>query len=227
VLSDVLPTWDSLIAHAESWVARNGASAGFTRGVQDSFTERFSKHYDPSWAAAKLLDPRNIVKGSDGSYGLAFSSLTAQQLADATTCIVDLAGSAHASTVRNELTALRLEPMPEAMAASAEYIAAKDRNSVQRGMLRKFWGHSGAAYPGVAAAAIRLMSMHPTSCASERNWSLWGSVYNKSRNRLAIKRAEKLIFIRGNTANSEQLTEVDALLDLLEAEDEPAAAPSV
>lgn len=44
--------------------------------------------------------------------------------------------------------------------------------------------------------------MHVTTCASERNWSLWGATYTKARNRLAIERAEKLIFIRGNYNHS-------------------------
>jgi hypothetical protein len=33
---------------------------------------------------------------------------------------------------------------------------------------------------------VRLLSMHATSCASERNWSLWGSLYTQARNRQAI-----------------------------------------
>ncbi len=61
------------------------------------------------------------------------------------------------------------------------------------------WANSGSrAVLLVSQAAIRLLSMHTTSCASERNWSIWGSLYNKSRNRLALQRAEKLVFIRGN-----------------------------
>ncbi len=60
--------------------------------------------------------------------------------------------------------------------------------------------------------------MRPTICASERNWSLWGNVFTKSRNRLAITRAEKLI--RGNTAAAEQYNTCEDLMQLLEGEGE-------
>jgi hypothetical protein len=42
--------------------------------------------------------------------------------------------------------------------------------------------------------------MHTTSCASERNWYIWGHIYSKTRSRLAIERAEKLVFIKQNYA---------------------------
>ncbi len=63
--------------------------------------------------------------------------------------------------------------------------------------------------------------MHATSCANERNWSLWGNVFTKSRNRLGIEKAEKVIFIRGN---SDQVTVDDdnIMLSLLE-QPEPTA----
>jgi hypothetical protein len=58
------------------------------------------------------------------------------------------------------------------------------------------------------------------SCASERNWSLWGNVFTKKRTRLAITRAEKLTFIRGKTAAAEQYNTCEDLLQLLEGEGE-------
>jgi len=40
--------------------------------------------------------------------------------------------------------------------------------------------------------------MHPTACASEHNWSVWGQLYTKNRSRLALESAQKLICIRCN-----------------------------
>jgi hypothetical protein len=61
------------------------------------------------------------------------------------------------------------------------------------------WESYGAPrFPLLAKVAKRTLAMHATSCASERNWSLWGSVYTKARNQLAIERAAKLIYIREN-----------------------------
>ena len=53
-------------------------------------------------------------------------------------------------------------------------------------------------FPLIAAVAVRLLLFHATTCAAERNWPLWGNLYTKSRNRLAVERAEKLVYVRGN-----------------------------
>lgn len=50
----------------------------------------------------------------------------------------------------------------------------------------------------MAEAAVRLLSMHLTSCSAERNWSAWGLAYQKARASMAIERAEKLIYIKTN-----------------------------
>jgi hAT family C-terminal dimerisation region len=59
-----------------------------------------------------------------------------------------------------------------------------------------------AGFPLLAKAAAKLLSCHATSCATERNWSLWGNVYVKARCRLALDRAKKLISIRQNSGAS-------------------------
>jgi hypothetical protein len=40
--------------------------------------------------------------------------------------------------------------------------------------------------------------MPVTTCAAERNWSVWGQVYTKLLDRLAIERGEMIVFIRQN-----------------------------
>ena len=53
-------------------------------------------------------------------------------------------------------------------------------------------------FPLTAKCAERLLGMHITSGASERNWSDWGHLYTKYRARMSLKLGEKLIFIRAN-----------------------------
>ena len=54
----------------------------------------------------------------------------------------------------------------------------------------------GKKYPDIARSAVRLLSLHATSCAPERNWSVWGRLFrNKDRNWLGMARTEKLIYI--------------------------------
>eukprot|EP00983_Pelagomonas_calceolata_P111382 1159777-Pelagomonas_calceolata.AAC.3 len=61
----------------------------------------------------------------------------------------------------------------------------------------------------LAGVAVRLLCMHSTACASERNWSAWGQLHTKT----ALERARKLIYVR---FNSKQFTE-----DTLEASLQP------
>ncbi len=53
----------------------------------------------------------------------------------------------------------------------------------------------GKEYPAISPVARQLLSLHATSCAPERNWSLWGKLYRKDRSRLALSRAEKLVAV--------------------------------
>jgi hypothetical protein len=87
-----------------------------------------------------------------------------------------------------------------------------------------FWSTYGYKhFPKIGAAAIRLLGMPATSCSSERNWSELGAMYPKSRNRLAVERTEKLIFLRGEKKVEESGTYGDNAVDvdiLSDADDE-------
>ena len=43
-------------------------------------------------------------------------------------------------------------------------------------------------YPLLCAIALRLLSMHATSCGSERNWSVWRFTCRDNRRRLALQK---------------------------------------
>jgi hypothetical protein len=61
-------------------------------------------------------------------------------------------------------------------------------NHVAAVILRKgFWKRFGhTRYPFLSEVAQRVMSVQPTSAATERNWSLWGRVYTSARNALGL-----------------------------------------
>ncbi|KAJ9511095.1 hypothetical protein QJQ45_013148 [Haematococcus lacustris] len=68
-----------------------------------------------------------------------------------------------------------------------------------RGCCRYFWLKAASNFPLLAAAACKLLAVHVTSAASERNWSAWGRLYTAARNRLGKKlHAKELIFIKAN-----------------------------
>ena len=53
-------------------------------------------------------------------------------------------------------------------------------------------------YPILSDVAIRVLSTPATSAASERNWSTFGFIYSKLRNRLHEKRVEKIVYLFWN-----------------------------
>ncbi len=76
-------------------------------------------------------------------------------------------------------------------------------------------------YPALAVVAARLLGMHVTTCAAERNWSAWGLLFAKARNRLSKMRAFMLLYLRGNSTEVQRLrADEEMLLSLLEEPDE-------
>ncbi|DBA79984.1 TPA: hypothetical protein ACH3X1_008187 [Trebouxia sp. C0004] len=69
----------------------------------------------------------------------------------------------------------------------------------------------------LAVAAMRVLSLHATSCAPERNWSVLGQLYRKNRSRLGISRAGKMVFVSSaaKVANRDLKSSEEAELELL------------
>ncbi|KAJ9533205.1 hypothetical protein QJQ45_018313 [Haematococcus lacustris] len=59
--------------------------------------------------------------------------------------------------------------------------------------------YAQSKFPVLAKAAMRLLSVHVSTCAAERNWSAWGRTFaDAHRNTLSIEKAEELVFIQAN-----------------------------
>lgn len=52
--------------------------------------------------------------------------------------------------------------------------------------------------PALSQVAGRYLAMHATSCAAERNLSVFGRIYDKYRSKLRLERAEKVVFLAAN-----------------------------
>lgn len=213
LLSQLRTINEKLQAHAAAWAAdvANNQSLpdALAKGVVEAFKSRLAKHYSPSWTAAYLVDPIHAVETADSSparpaFTLPFSNLTATERESARQCLRELCDDPEA--LQGELMTLRLEGLPEDM---SELVPALQRKTevlrgkktvieISKASARRNWWASQSHFPQLAKAAMRLLSMHTTSCACERNWSLWGQLYTKARSSLGIARAEKLIFIKGN-----------------------------
>lgn len=89
--------------------------------------------------------------------------------------------------------ALQLMQRSEGEKGESEVVTAFER--------RPLWtGKAAPSFPLFAKAAAKLLSVHATTAAAERNWSAWGQHYQSNRNQLAVQRAKKLVFIKANEA---------------------------
>ena len=66
-------------------------------------------------------------------------------------------------------------------------------------------------YPILSALALRLLSMHATSCMSERNWSVWRFTCRDNRRRLALQKVQHICFIIFRSENNRSLGHYDSL----------------
>ena len=105
--------------------------------------------------------------------------------------------------VEDELDKLEIEAWPEACTKVGRRACLrevdKDGNvAIKPPSYRSgIWTKKFKEYfPHTAKAAARLLAMHVTSAAAERNWSIWGQVYaDARRSSLGVVKAEKLVTI--------------------------------
>ncbi|KAJ9525779.1 hypothetical protein QJQ45_003396 [Haematococcus lacustris] len=194
-LSQVLMIWNALVDHAEQWVEQAVlVSPRLALGVVAAFRRR------PNY---KCLAPGTHPRPT-------MHRLQPSQQEDVVTVVARLA-ECSLQTARRELTLLTLGDWPTDMKSSVEAIVAETRTdedgktttaciSVRRGL----WTFQGARhFPILRQAAIRLLSMHVTTAAAERNWSSWGNTYNAGRSQLNVATAEKMVYIKANIPSSE------------------------
>ena len=62
----------------------------------------------------------------------------------------------------------------------------------------KWWGLVAGRYPALSHVALKVFSIPATSAASERNWSAFGFIHSKLRNRLSNEQVEKIVYIYWN-----------------------------
>ena len=71
----------------------------------------------------------------------------------------------------------------------------------------------------LSRVAAKLLCMHHTACACERNCSAWGQLYTKLRSKMAVERARELIYVHNNGKESgKEREDMDLCLNPLEEE---------
>ncbi len=164
--------------------------------------------------------------------------VTQEQLQHAEKELMRLGSSspAQAAALQKEWSSYQLGSIPGPMAKHLPSLTERECEGEDGPHLlkpvqqrRNWWRVYGkGSFPLISKVASRLLSMHVTTCASERDWSLWGNVYVKARNRLALEKAERLIFVKGNLhlaaggggASQAPKPDVQLMLEVLEGEED-------
>ena len=71
-------------------------------------------------------------------------------------------------------------------------------------------------YCELAVVASTVLAIPVTSCAAERNLTIWGQVYVKTRSNLGLQRAQDVIYVKAKDtiANTRPQTEDDLVIVL-------------
>ncbi|KAJ9529584.1 hypothetical protein QJQ45_013901, partial [Haematococcus lacustris] len=215
----VLCIWQDLVTHAGRWATAlghiggtNKVEASFVRGVHALFKRRAAKHYHPVMAPAMVLDPVNFRSMGGTAKPLPpVDHLSEEQLEHLVPEVARLAGASYQATLR-ELDSFQNTPWSPAMVRQANSILRTSRTVTEPGQptvtyivdmdsRRAFWSVTAAEqFPILAKAAVRLLSVHVSTAAAERNWSVWTSIYrNGLRSKLSVEQAEKLVYLKANS----------------------------
>jgi hypothetical protein len=182
-----------------------------------------------AYTAAYLLDPYFAVKSIEDGQEVWSPPEVSEERRDQAVALVRRIGGPQAAremikvmlgypkSMSGFVEAIANEEQKEAATAAAA-LATQRSNKRKRAeipsmsMRLKIWSKFGAKEFGSLTKVVqRLLACHATSCATERNWSLWGRVYTASRNALGMERGKKLISI---CANSRQASANDFAVSL-------------
>ena len=79
-----------------------------------------------------------------------------------------------------------------------EFRALLTRRAVQQSLPSDWWINYGEESPNLQKIAIKVLSQTCSSSSCEKNWSMWSLIHTKLRNRLAMKKLHKLVFVHYN-----------------------------
>jgi hAT family C-terminal dimerisation region len=158
---------------------------------------------NPTYAAAYMLDPMFAVLSADGCYEVPEVGLEMKNE------VKDLILRVGGVTAEDTFSMLVLQGWPQALTrdirAIVEGLAGSKRtgnDSFKPKMPRMrarlgLWekGAKGTELEPLLDVARRVLSAHVTTAATERDWSMWGRVYNSTRNALGQDRAKKMIAV--------------------------------
>ncbi|KAG1678407.1 hypothetical protein FOA52_015174 [Chlamydomonas sp. UWO 241] len=204
LLSQVAPIWQALEEHVDVFVVKHPAEK--FKCLPAMLKRRRDKHCPDAAYAAVALDPSYFVKEASGEWSTAIITMDADEVERVEKYCERFVAPDEIGALRKELTRLRLAPLPKQFESLHEVCADRREEDgkvflVAANQRRGLWTRNlaRAGFPLLGLCADRLLSMHATSAASQRNWSAWGQIYTKYKTRLGLIKAGKIVYIRGNS----------------------------
>lgn len=196
LVSQCLPLWDELRGKVKDWCNQYDKDETPTHEIIE---KRFNKNYHPAWAASFILDPLYLIRDASGKYLPPFRCLTSEQEKDVDRLITRLVAREEAHIALLELMKWRAEGL-DPLYAQAVQVKERDpatgrTRAVNPQSRRLVWETCLSEFKSLGKVAVRLIFLHATSCGLKCNWSLWRWAYRNGNSRLAVEKAEKMIFI--------------------------------
>lgn len=174
-------------------------------------------YYRPCCAAAYFLDPVHFVRGDRNTLRLPTSKLSPTECQDALADVLRMGGE----TAQKQVLDLATQGF---VARDVFEQAIVDRvvplggdvccaGSTER---KALWDVLGVQFPELKTVAIKYLSQHTSSCASERNLSKFGRLFDKCRGALKLKKAEKMVFLASREMMETGKSDEEALFDDLD-----------
>ncbi|OMO97409.1 hypothetical protein CCACVL1_04574 [Corchorus capsularis] len=200
LVGQCLPLWDDLRAKVKDWCSKYHIAED---PVEKVIERRFKKNYHPAWAAAYILDPLYLIRDASGKYLPPFKYLTLEQEKDVDKLITRLVSREEAHIALMELMKWRTEGLDPVYARAVQM---RERDPVTGKMRianpqssRLVWETYLTEFKSLGKVAVRLIFLHATSCGFKCSWSLLRWIGAHGHSRVAMDRAQKLIFIAAHS----------------------------
>jgi len=222
LLSQLLPVWSGIASSADKFVTAHPEEK--FANLPELVSDRATKHAPvDAMCSAYALDPMHAKKQLDGRYFLGIMSLEPSQREGVEKYLERFVLSTEKEELKAELDFIQFEA-PDHLARAVVRLH-ESAEKVGSARCKTFWTMYASppvpsigflGLPLLSICAQRLLSMHVTSAATERNWSTWGQVYTRRTYRTKIETAEKKVFIRENSKHevdmdSDEEIELDSL----------------
>ncbi|KAE8953667.1 hypothetical protein PR001_g32790, partial [Phytophthora rubi] len=158
---------------------------------------RFTLIYGPAHGIANLLDPRYISDGMPTDFRRGVEDMLFGFPDADGTCTQD-----RSIQIIREYTQFRVEAVAQRERGGLRFdiLGARGDDGVVQKSILQYWQSDCTGWPVLRRIALKVFTMASSSAASERNFSTFGMMHTKNRNRLLPDKVMKLVYIKTNAS---------------------------